>query len=107
MTEIVVTKEDLLKNIELDCDSLIQELAEDICKGAPDWWAEQICKPLLPYIQKQIEDSASELLKGIVSEVYNNNYRTIERQVDNILDEVVRERAEEYVKKLLKGLHND
>lgn len=32
MTEIVVTKEDLLKNIELDCDSLIQELAEDICK---------------------------------------------------------------------------
>ena len=106
MTEITITKDDILQKYleELDTSSIVSDISYDISTNAPEWWAEQICKPLLPDIRKIIQDKSSELLKCIVEEVINDSYRTVEQQIKDILYDVVKDKTDVIINKLLKGM---
>lgn len=109
MTEITITKDDILQKYleELDTSSIVSDISYDISTNDPEWWAEQICKPLLPDIRKIIQDKSSELLKCIVEEVINDSYRTVEQQIKDILYDVVKDKAGVIINKLLKGMTDD
>lgn len=109
MTEITITKDDILQKYleEVDTGSIINDITYDISTNDPEWWAEHICKPLLPDIRKIIQDKSSELLRSIVEEVINDSYRTIEQQIKDILYDAVKDKASVIINKLLKGMTND
>ena len=109
MPEITITKDDILQKYleELDTSSIINDIAYDISTNDPEWWAEHICKPLLPDIRKIVQDKSSELLKSIVEEVINDSYRTIEQQIKDILYDIVKDKADVIINKLLKGMADD
>lgn len=84
--------------------AFLEEVAEDIYRGNADWWAEQICKPLLTNIREELNKPDNSLLKELFNELVTDYLDEV--SVEDIIKEVVEEHIKDRVEDLLTAFIN-
>lgn len=79
--------------------ALLEEIADDIYHGDTEWWAEQICKPLLTNIREELNKPDNSLLKELFNELVTDYLDEV--SVKDIVKEVVEEHIKDKVEDLL------
>lgn len=99
MTKLNIDIENIIKEAfmqNFDTSAFINELSEDICEGNPDWWAEQIVKPMRETLNKAILEN-EKLLKECIFEYLDDEF-------DVRMEEYIRDAAERRIESLTQGL---
>ena len=84
--------------------ALLEEIADDIYHDNTEWWAEQICKPLLTNIKEELNKPDNSLLKELFNELVIDYLDEV--SVKDIVKEVVEEHIKDRVEDLLTAFIN-
>lgn len=87
----------------LNTTEILEELCDDITESNPDWWAERICQPLLPAIEKKLQEEDNELLREVVYNIleeYYDKYDVI-AIANRIIKEYIESKLQEPINNLL------
>ena len=101
---IPIETDDIINSIELG--HIVDAIADDILKQNPQWWSEQICKPLLTELKKVFKQPCSEIVKECVKEVLVDviDCEQMEQIVKDTIVDIVETDVRVKVNRLLKAI---